>query len=239
MKKFLISKNRIRSKAKGLSLIELLTSVIIIGIATAGTMELAYVNAFWAANGMNKADNLYAARRFLDTLNRDLRSTISFTYSSAPTITTLALVRSQDLSQQAVDANGFPLSTSPIQIIYTVIPDPNSTDLAATDYLIQRQQGTGSPVTILSGLVGPTSKTGSSPAVFQFSSFGNPTGSTDGLSFSPSGQTNSVVVNLELKRVSFTSATTAMNDTTNHSFEAIRSELFLRNSAFYNASVAP
>jgi prepilin-type N-terminal cleavage/methylation domain-containing protein len=228
MKKFRYKKYRARIKPNGLSLIELLTSVMIIGIATAGTMELAYVNAFWAANGMNKADNLYVARRFLDILNRDLRSTISLVPAS--TTTTLSCYRSQDLSKEAVDQNGFPTKTSPIQIIYTVIPDPNSTDLAATDYLIQRQEGTGTPVTLLSGLVGPASTSSPLLQVFQYSS-NNPSSPKDGLDPTPSNLTNSVVINLELKRVNFDSATSAMNASTNHSFEAIRAEVFLRNSS--------
>ena len=65
MTKFRFITVRKRRESYGMTLIELLTCVMIIGIATAGSMELAYVNAFWAANGMNKADNLYTARRFL------------------------------------------------------------------------------------------------------------------------------------------------------------------------------
>jgi prepilin-type N-terminal cleavage/methylation domain-containing protein len=237
MKKFRHQKFETRLKQNGLSLIELLTSVMIIGIATAGTMELAYVNAFWAANGMNKADNLYVARRFLDVLNRDLRGTVILSKGNTPILnvtsnaTTLSFFRSQDLSQ----GGGFP--TTMIPVAYTVIPDPNSTDLAATDYLIQRQEGTGTPVTILSGLVGPVSTSSPSLQVFQYSS-NNPSDPQDGLNPTPSNtnpspisQTNSVVVNLELKRVNFDSATAAMNANTNHSFEAIRSEIFLRNSS--------
>jgi prepilin-type N-terminal cleavage/methylation domain-containing protein len=226
MKKIRHPKFKARLSTNGMSLIELLTSVMIIGIATAGTMELAYVNAFWAANGMNKADNLYVARRFLDTLTRDLRNSAILNPTS--TGITLTLIRSQDLSQETVDANGFPTTMN--QVTYAVIPDPNSTDLEATDYLIQRQEGAGAPVTILSGLVGPANTSGSSLGVFQYSS-NNPTDPKDGLYAAPSTQTNCVVVNLELKRVNFDTATAAMNANTNHSFEAIRSEIFLRNSS--------
>lgn len=121
--KLFIRKGHATHSEGGMSLIELLTAVIIIGVATAGTMELAYVNAYWAANSTNKADNLYAARRFLDVLSRDLRNAIYVDSSS--TASTLIITRSQDLSGASVDANGFPLKTSPIQIVYTVVLDQN------------------------------------------------------------------------------------------------------------------
>ncbi len=219
-------KFKTRLSMNGMSLIELLTSVMIIGIATAGTMELAYVNAFWAANGMNKADNLYVARRFLDILSRDLRNAANLTASPDGKI--VKIYRSPDLSQ----ASGFSSMTNLIAITYNVAQDPNSTDLAATDYLITRQEGSGQPVTILSGLVGPVSTSGSSLQIFQYSSATHPSGTTDGLSPTILNQSNSVVVNLELKKVNFDSATAAMNSKTNHSFEAIRSEIFCRNSNF-------
>ena len=229
-------KQNFRCNVGGMSLIELLTCVMIIGIATAGSMELAYVNAFWAANGMNKADNLYAARRFLDVLNRDLRNTIMV--DSHSTSQNLILSRSLDLDQEA----GFPTNVS--HITYSVSVDPASSDTVATDYYIQRTEENGAPLIVLTGLIGPTVSIGSPPAVFVYSSlgisgYGN---STDGLSSIPNpitlSQPDSILVNLELKRVSAGSSTSAMNNSTNHSFEAIRSEIFLRNSSYSLTNVA-
>lgn len=57
----------------GLSLIELLVSVAILGIAIAGITEVLWVNASWATRINNKLDNVYDAKLFVERFGRDVR----------------------------------------------------------------------------------------------------------------------------------------------------------------------
>lgn len=62
-----------RNAQRGMSIIELLVSIIIIGVAIAGLTETLWFNALWSYRLGNKLDNIYAARQFLNRVSKDLR----------------------------------------------------------------------------------------------------------------------------------------------------------------------
>ena len=73
MNKQKIRNIRRRRKAHGFSLVEMLISVAIIGIVSAGTAELLFMNSQGSWKLFNKVDGLNAARLVIDRLAMDVR----------------------------------------------------------------------------------------------------------------------------------------------------------------------
>ncbi|MBX9877083.1 MAG: prepilin-type N-terminal cleavage/methylation domain-containing protein [Candidatus Obscuribacterales bacterium] len=65
--------NNARQRTSGLSLVEMLVSVMIIGIISAGTAELLFMNSQGSWKLFNKVDSLNAARLAIDRIAGDVR----------------------------------------------------------------------------------------------------------------------------------------------------------------------
>jgi len=70
-----------RSK-NGLSIIEMLVSIVILGIAVAGLTATLWINGLFAIRQFNKVDNVADANHFLEILGRDVRNAASIGYMS-------------------------------------------------------------------------------------------------------------------------------------------------------------
>jgi prepilin-type N-terminal cleavage/methylation domain-containing protein len=76
--------NRKRHRENGLSLIEMLVSIVVIGISVAGLTATLWINGLFTIRQFNKVDNISEANHFLELLGRDVRAAASIGYMSAP-----------------------------------------------------------------------------------------------------------------------------------------------------------
>lgn len=214
--------NKNRATASGMTLIELVVALVITGIAIAGITEITFINGFWTLQSLNKVDNIYAAKQFLERISRELRQAKVVGTTSSSQLITFSMP-----TDGAIDANGFPTATT--TVTYQVIPDPNTPlSPAPKEYLIQVSYNGGLTWnTILHSLVGPQPIGGGVPKVFQYVAKDfDPADAAYGVTDIPNNP-SSVIINLELRRQDYgSSASTNVYLST----AGVRSEIFLRSN---------
>jgi prepilin-type N-terminal cleavage/methylation domain-containing protein len=233
---------------QGMTLLELLVSVIVMGVAIAGITELLWVNATWSTRMLNKTDNLTQAKFFMQRLGNDLRTSntvgdginASSSYPSPSPVYTLGgdtLI----LQVPLFDANGFPLSNGPFcdvdTIVYQLLPDAR--DASGATYQMTKNTFRGNSDAALGNtigevvqndVIGPLDKLTNKLAVFHYI---GPDGievpaSQISTSFPQASTISGVAVNLELNRTGDSTTQIDVN-TINRSTFLIKSEFFLRN----------
>lgn len=215
-----MSNRRYLPRSRGITIIEMIVSAIIIGVAIAGITEITWVNANWTIGSLNKMDSHFAARLFMDRLNHDLRSASSIDATSNNQ--TLTINRTAD---GELDDHGFPLAPTPV----TYAVQPSAGTIPPT-YSVLYSDGTQNLV-LLTGLMGPTGVGGGLPKVFQYVDKNVDTGDeTTWISDAPSNNVGSVVVNLELRRTDYGGRPANENYGIYRSTAGFRTELFLRNN---------
>lgn len=197
-----------RSRLRGVSVLELLVSVVVLGIAIAGMTELVWLGASWVTSLNNRMDNFIAIRFFFNRFERDVHNCYRITSGTAQKL------EMQCLNKSAVDANNFP-SNPMDSIIYEIVSD-------GSDYKIQMSRN-GTLTTVLRGINGPTSAS-TTPHVFQYVKRYTEGDTNLGVIDSVSQPVSEVIINLQMNRHDF-----ASNVPNNQSALNIRSEYFLRN----------
>ncbi|MBN8660508.1 MAG: prepilin-type N-terminal cleavage/methylation domain-containing protein [Candidatus Obscuribacter phosphatis] len=199
-------------KAKGVSIVELLVSVAIMGIAIAGISELLWANTAWLTSLHNKFDSFYAAKSFCNRVERDLNQSLCVVKDSTSDNLNL-----QVAPESSFDKNGF--LTSVKTKVYWVEPD---TEVGyENSYIVKTADSKLAPSTVvLRGLIGPKSLTDSKPRLFQYiDKDGNATDLA-------TESTTMVHMNLEIRRNEF-GKSAAQNDKSGIVF---RYEVLLRNA---------
>jgi len=217
---------------RGSSLVELMLTVMLIGIIVAGVSEALFVNTSWFTMLQNRLDNGLAARSFLQKLASDIR--MSYQVDTTSNNSKLILLKLPATSFNQVGFFNAPLATSSSKVTYLVEPDSSTPNLFSIRY---QDTATGDDRIILYGVVGPTSSTDSTaPAIFQYVSRLYPCDQSD----VASSFTGGVIVNLELRRTDYGSDTGAFHKVSNgirkKSAIALRSEFMLRNSILHGTN---
>ncbi len=218
-------------RSHGMSIIELVVALVITGIAIAGISEITFINGFWSIQSLNKVDNIYAAKQFLERIGRELRQASAISVGATPnqaisiTLPAEITVDANGIPHGSVDGNGYPMKKT--TVTYTVVLDPNTPAAPApTEYLIQASYDGGAPITVLRSLVGPQPISGGVPHIFQYIDKNvDPADPKFGISDSLTTNPASVVINLELRRQDYGVSSTS---STQLSVEGLRSEVFLR-----------
>lgn len=212
-------KSRSRRISNGLSIVEMLVTVVVMGIAMVGLTELLWVNTSWASFLHNKYDNFTGARTFLNQFENDVRHASKVQVNSDGK---QIFLEGPFFAQ--FDSNGYITGTT--KYTYSVIPD-----LAKPgQYKIIRTQN-AKDVIVLSGLIGPKTLTGSDVEIFQYVERGKISGEVPAVTKAPfEMDISEVIVNLELRNDYIFGKTAEVNT---NSFIALRSEVFVRNSSVH------
>ncbi|MFN8550245.1 MAG: hypothetical protein U0103_02055 [Candidatus Obscuribacterales bacterium] len=231
---------------------ELLVSVVVIGVAMAGITELMWVNATWSTRMLNKTDNLNAAKFFLTRIGKDIRASKSIGDSTNaspkfPPHSNIFTVGGDTLIIQIplFDLNGFPIAAtvgngviSDVDtVVYYAKSDPR--DSTGQTYQVMKSiyRGAGDAVlgnsldqVVQNDVIGPIDKNTNKLAIFQYfdSSGGEiPLQRISG-DFAACSTVTGVAVNLELNKTG-ESSTQINSVTTNRSNFVVKGEYFLRN----------
>lgn len=196
----------------GFSIVELLVSMVVMGIAIAGLTELLWVNTSWSSMLHNKFDNFTSAQTFLRRFQNDIKHARKIISGDKKQI----LIEGPLLSQ--FDNQGFITSVS--RFTYSVTPDLTRPG----EYMIVRTPDGGASETVLRGLIGPKNASGIDLTIFQYIGRGDT--SVDRSSVAVNDDISAVIVNLELRKDDIYGKTTESNL---DSFIALRSEIFVRN----------
>lgn len=204
----------------GMTIVELLVAVVIVGIAVAGLSETVMLTGKWWHSLNNKLDNVHAAKKLINMIEKDVRMSYMVSSLSSTSLT---------LEIPIFDSNGFPIRNGTRlncdQVAYTAVIDPDASKAALGEYVILRSYTPGvytppkSPITnqtVLTGLIGPLSTTGTGAPVL-FSSL-NSTG--------PGSNIRAVIVNMETRKNSSSFA----GDSATHGY---KTEVFLRNKLIF------
>lgn len=216
MKKLYIIGKRLRRTHRrpdqGFSIVELLVSMVVMGIAIAGLTELLWVNTSWSSMLHNKFDNFTSAQTFLRRFQNDIKHARKIISGDKRQI----LVEGPLLSQ--FDNQGFITAVS--RFSYSVTPDSTRPG----EFMIVRTPDGGTSETVLRGLIGPKSASGIDVITFQYIARGDI--SSDRANVGANDDISAVIVNLELRKDDIYGKTTENNL---DSFIALRSEVFVRN----------
>jgi len=240
---------------KALSIIELLVSVSVIGIAIAGITELTWLNATWATKSFNKIDNYYAVQTFLERISRDIRMAQSVstpsTFAVPNAVDEIDIVVAKTMkppsnpSVSVFDVNGYPILYNPLNnlgpetVKYVVVPDPSNAGQYQIWYYSSQYENLGNFV-VLNGVVGPTLGTTTIPKIFQYVAknsgqlpFINLGDQSTGVQQSAPTDVGIVIVNLEVRRQTFGVSNQSETSSTSPSAFAVRTEVALRNATSY------
>lgn len=234
----------IRRRLAGMTLLEMLASIAIIGIATTGMLALLGINASYIFRISNKADNTIAAQFFLQRVGRELRSSCKVDSALSNNTRLWFYVPQFDSTAKAGNGNYGFAKVDPSNSSYTnvdtyvyVVQSVASGDsdtgvgMPSSQWQITRfvQRG-GPPLTdptmatpaqpILNGVVGPTSPSGGAAKIFQYLRRGD---TTETLSDTPADTVGAVVLNLNLMRANQAKAAGSTDQL------GFRTEVYLRN----------
>jgi hypothetical protein len=130
--------------AGGVSITELLVSVLVMGIAVAGVSEAAWLNCAWMNLTQHKMDNQYSCRIFLAQLAHELSEAVSIVEGSS----------GDKLEFRVLGSNG---QESLIRYSFD----------AASNTISKSVSGAASKV-VLSGVVGPIWAGTAAPSIFKY-----------------------------------------------------------------------
>lgn len=200
----------------GFSILELLVSVVIIGIALAGISELLWANTTWLTFLQNKYDTFFAAKRFLNEFKSDMRRTA---------ILDLTLSDSKNLyikkaTEDQFDGYGFLTATTDYYYGIEADTEPGREN----QFLIKAGPNKLTAHTVLSGVVGPLGINDTQPKIFQFLD------RKSAISDLPTEDTIMIIVNLELLRNEYGKT---LRDSPQKSGLALRDEIFLRSKVIH------
>lgn len=196
----------------GFSIVELLVSMVVMGIAIAGLTELLWVNTSWSSMLHNKFDNFTSAQTFLRRFQNDIKHARKIISGDKRQIVAEGPLLSQ------FDNQGFITAVS--RFTYAVTPDLTRPG----EFMIVRTPDGGTGETVLRGLIGPKNASGIDVTTFQYIGRGDT--SVDRASVAANDDISAVIVNLELRKDDIYGKTTENNL---DSFIALRSEVFVRN----------
>ena len=219
MKKFLSVKHRTFCRSKlsaGASVVELLVSVVVLGVAIAGITDLMWMNTSWTRNFFNKTSASYSAQVFLKRLREDMNN--AYRISDASNEQQLMLWLPTSLTKTSTSP--FPPASSPIgdQVIYRL----NGNTITRT--------ANNSTWTILKGIVGPKKIGNSAITVFQY--IPKILDSSDpnfGVQSTASGGVRSVVVDIEVLNRDYGKSKAAESTEPSTSDIMLRAEFLARN----------
>lgn len=236
-----------RVSNRGMTVTELLVAMAVIGIAIAGITELVWVNASWSTRLLNKIDNIYAAKQFLERLGRDVRSAKNIGDSVYGSTTFQGYDLNLPMPNQTlilqipvVDTDGYPVKlpkgsgtpatqsdqVSVDTLVYRVMPDSynpgqNLITLLVVPGIGSSRQTINPAQTVLKGVIGPLNSITGQLATFKFID-GQTLNVVDTVPVSGINNVSGVVVNLEVLK----------NDSSQTQVASVglRAEYFLRNS---------
>lgn len=200
-------------KQSAMTIVEMLVSLAIIGVAIAGLGELLWINGAFSGRLFNKVDSLASTGYFLELVGRDVRTasgasgdqqnlTLQIPYTCDPLYDPVSGQHQSNpdgFPSKALDTVTYTVSAVNGTITRTFTPDPTY-----NDPLNVRSEQTS---TVLSGLQGPTDNGGT------FHTFDYYT--------SQNGAVSSVVVNLDVNTSTGSSTQTAQI--------GLRREFYLRD----------
>lgn len=207
---------RIRqSRYSGLSIVELLVSTVVLGVAIAGVTELVWMNTSWSKNFLNKTSASYSSQLFLRRLREDMDVAYKISDSSNSKNLTIWLPSSNLKS----NVSPFP-------------PDVSVDD--KVEYLLEGDKITRTSKTqkwtVLTGVVGPKKIGYSDITVFQY--VPKSLDSTDpnyGVKDSATGGVRSVIVDIEVLNRTYGKSKPSETDNPATSDIALRAEFIARN----------
>ncbi|MBA3856432.1 MAG: hypothetical protein C0507_05925 [Cyanobacteria bacterium PR.3.49] len=201
----------------GQSIVELLVSVVVMGVALAGITELLWMNTSWTRNFLNKTSASYSANVFLTRLRDDMNNAYSVSSDSTSQQLKLFLPTSQDKT-----------STSPF-------PPAISSTADLVVYKLEGNQVTrtagGKSWTLMKGVVGPKKIGSSDITLFQYvplnidvadPNFGVRENAIEGV--------RSVIVDLEVLNRDYGKSKPSETDNPSTSDLALRAEFLARNA---------
>lgn len=140
--------------AAGLSVIELLVSTVVIGVAIAGITDLLWMNTSWTRNFLNKTSAVYSTQLFLKRLREDMNSAYRISTESSGQQLKMWLPTTQSKT--------------------TITPFPPAAT-AATDLVLYKLEGStitrnagGKSWVVLKGVVGPKRLGSNDITIFQY-----------------------------------------------------------------------
>lgn len=205
-----------RARRDGFSILELLVSLVVMGIAIAGITELLWVNTSWSSMLHNKFDNFTSAQTFLRRFQNEVKHARRVVSGNNKQIVLEGPVSSQ------FNSDGFITGLS--KFSYSVTPDLTKPG----EYLIVRTIEGGVGETVLHGLFGPKSNNGVDLSIFQY--IVRSDASIENSTVVSSDDVSQVIVNLEMRKDDISGKTTEVST---DSFIALRSEIFIRNGGIH------
>lgn len=201
---------------KGFSILELLVSLVVIGIAIAGITELLWINTSWSSVLHNKFDNFTSAQTFLRRFQNEVKHARRVISGNSKQIVLEGPVSSQ------FNSDGFITGLS--KFAYSVTPDLSKPG----EYMIVRTPDGGVGETVLHGLIGPKNSTGVDLSIFQY--IVRSDASIENSTVVSSDDVSEVIINLEMRKDDIYGKTAEVNT---DSFIALRSETFIRNGGIH------
>ncbi|MBK7751009.1 MAG: prepilin-type N-terminal cleavage/methylation domain-containing protein [Candidatus Obscuribacter sp.] len=191
----------LRNCKNGFSIVEMLVSLVVIGIAIAGLTELLWVNASWSSMLHNKYDNYVSAQLFLQRLENDVKHARKVKVTSN---NRKLLLEGPLLSQ----FNGHGFITGVTKYYYSVEPDPTRLG----EFRVVRVEDTKPEQVVLRGVIGPKSLNGLDVITFKYIERGKPEIEASEVLNVPSEMDISVLqTNLELRKDDLFGKTSEVN----------------------------
>lgn len=219
MKRIRIAKfinNRRFNLGSGASVIELLVSVVVLGVAIAGITDLIWMNTSWTRNFFNKTSASYGAQIFLKRLREDMNNA----YSISDLSNDQQLILWLPTSANKTSTSPFPPAASPAsdQVTYKVFGDTITRTVGNTTW------------SVLKGLVGPKRIGNSAISVFQYvPKLIDSSDPNFGVQPTAAGGVRSVIVDIEVLNRDYGKSRPTESSNPSNSDIILRAEFLARN----------
>ncbi len=201
---------------RGASIVELLVSIAVLGVAIAGVTDLVWMNTSWTRNFLNKTSASYTSGVFLKRLREDMNA--AYKISQTSNGQQLSLWAAHSISKSSI--NPFPPAASLVSDLITYKLEGST---------ITRTTG-GHSWTVLKGVVGPRKIGSADILIFQYVpktlDLSDP---NFGVQSTASGGARSVLVDVEVLNRDYGKSKSSESDNPLTSDLALRSEFIARN----------